>query len=143
MLRLFRLLHVCLAVIVVIALQAHGTVDSRHRVEHSLDFPGVAYADSAAVDHVHDRDHGHDHGASEQTSSGGATVGDTVEADGTEAPVRHHHHHGGADVQLALTGSAAAVSPGPASSGTAGPALDALPPGLSGDGPSHPPKQHG
>jgi hypothetical protein len=135
--RLLRRLHVCLAVIVVIALQTHGAMVSQHRVEHSLDFPGAAYAHTAAADHVHDDDHG----ASEQASSGDAISGDTVEADGNEAPVRHHHH-GGGDIQLALVGSAGTLPPGPASSANKGPLREALPPGVSDDGPSHPPKQH-
>lgn len=130
--RLLRLFCVCLGVTIVAALQAHGAINTGHRIEHSLDFPGVAYADAAAVDHDH---HEPDHQATDSEPPEYGAIADTG---GDERPF-HHHHHGG-DIQLALLAPAALLPVNPVLSANPGPAHDALPPSLSDDGPSRPPK---
>ncbi len=122
---------------IVVALQAHGAINSGHRIEHSLDFPGVAYADAAAVEHDHHHDHDHDN---QTTDSEPPEYAATADTGGDERPI-HHHHHSGGDIQLALLTPAAPIPVNPLLSANPGPAHDALPSGRSDDGPSHPPKQ--
>ena len=119
---------------VVVALQAHGAISTKHRIEHGLQYPGVAYAETASVDHDHD----HDQVEPAPASDGFAL--DVVDADSGDAPVTHHHHSGG-DVQLALTAPMHPIEAGQPGSMTLGPVPDVVPPGYSRDGPSHPPKQ--
>lgn len=123
---------------VVVALQAHGAVSTKHRIEHGLQYPGVAYADTVAVDHDHDHDHDHDQLEPAPISDG--FVLDVADTDNGDAPVNHHHHSGG-DIQLALATPAHPVEAGHPGSMSLGPVPDSVPPGYSRDGPSHPPKQ--
>jgi hypothetical protein len=131
--KLLRLLCVCLAVTVVVALQAHSAIMAQHRVEHTLQFPGVSYADASAIDHDHD----HDQVEPAPVSDG--PVLDVADTNG-DTPVNHHHHSGG-DIHLALATPSHPIDGGLLSSANLGPAPGALPAGLSRDGPSHPPKQ--
>lgn len=131
--RLLRLFCVCLGVTVVVALQAHGAISTKHRIEHGLQYPGVSYAETASFDHGHDHDH-------DQVEPAPVSDGFAVDADNGDAPVTHHHH-GGGDVHLALAAPMHPLEAGHPGSLTLGPVPDSVPPGYSRDGPSHPPKQ--
>ncbi|MGQ3042543.1 MAG: hypothetical protein ACT6R7_10000 [Brevundimonas aurantiaca] len=133
--KLLRLLCVCLGVTIVVALQAHSAITAQHRVEHTLQFPGVSYADASAIDHDHD----HDHDQAEPAPVSDGPVIDVADTDG-DTPVNHHHHSGG-DLQLALATPSHPIDGGLLNPANLGPAPDAMPAGLSRDGPSHPPKQ--
>jgi hypothetical protein len=128
--RLFRLLCVCLGVTVMVAVQMHGVQNNQHSVQHSVQFPGVTYEAMAEVAHHHD------HVPASEAPDGGAVLD---VADNGDAPFSHHHHSGG-DIHLALTAPVHPVGSGLLASLDLGPAPDALPPGLTGDDPSHPPK---
>jgi hypothetical protein len=122
-----------LLVTVMVALQGYGAAIGRHRVEHALDFPGVAYAAMALTDHDHDAPT-----KSAEPEPGLEAPLENPPIDGDEA--RHSHHYGGGDVPMALTEAAAAPSaPWPGASAHAPPpGLD--PAGLAGDETEHPPK---
>ena len=140
--QLLRLLCVCLGVTIVVALQAHGVIDTQHRIEHGLQFPGLSYAESATIDHDHERDHGHEHkhDQPEPSPTDDASVFEVADTPGGDSPIKHHHH-GGGDVHVAL---ATLVHPTEAvitASANLEPAPSLTPPGHRGDGPSHPPKQ--
>lgn len=136
--KLLRLLCVCLGVTIVVALQAHSAVSSQHRVEHTLQFPGVSYADASAIDHDHGHDHDHDQAEPAAVSEG--LVVDVADADAGDTPINHHHHSGG-DIHLALATSSHPIDGGVVSSIRLGPAPGNVPSGVSRDGPSHPPRQ--
>jgi hypothetical protein len=126
-------------VTVVVALQAHGAVNAGHRIEHSLDFPGLAYIDTAAVDHDH-HPGDHDHEAPDNAPPEPAMSGDAADAAGDERPI-HHHSHSSGDVQLALSTPSTLLPVNPLLTANPDPLPETLPSGLSDDGPSHPPKQ--
>jgi hypothetical protein len=130
-------------VIVMIALQAHGVINTQHRIDHALQFPGVAYAETASVDHDHaeDHDHGHDHESfdPEPLSTDIAEAVDVADTGG-DSPINHHHHSGG-DIHVALAAPTHPAQAVISAAARLGPMDSLTPPGLSGDGPSHPPKQ--
>ena len=41
--QLLRLLCICLGVTIMVAVQMHGVINNQHRVQHSVQFPGVSY----------------------------------------------------------------------------------------------------
>lgn len=136
-----RLLCVCLGVTIMVALQAHGVINTQHRIEHGLQFPGVSYAEAALIDHDHEPDHGHghDHHQPEPSPTDDASAFDVADAPG-DGPIKHHHHSGG-DIHVALATPAQPTESVIAASANLGPTPGLTPPGLRGDGPSHPPKQ--
>ncbi|WP_426035069.1 hypothetical protein [Brevundimonas sp. DC300-4] len=130
----FRLLCVCLGVAILVALQAHGVIDTRHRLEHGLQFPGVSYAEAATIGHDHEHDQ------TEPAPTDDASAFDVADRPGGDSPI-NHHHHGGGDVHVALTTPAHQTEAVIMASARLGPASGLRPPGIRGDGPSHPPKQ--
>jgi hypothetical protein len=139
--QLLRHFCVCLAVTIVVALQAHGVINTQHRIEHGLQFPAVSYAEAAMIDHDHEPDHGHehDHEQSEPSPTDDAAAFDVADGPG-DGPVKHHHHSGG-DIHVALATPAHPTESVTTASADLGPAPSLAPPGFRGDGPSHPPKQ--
>ncbi len=141
--QLLRLFCVCLGVTIVVALQAHGVINTQHRIEHGLQFPGVSYAEAAMIDHDHERDQGHghehEHEQPEPSPTDDASAFEIAETP-ADGPIKHHHH-GGGDVQVALATPAHPIESVIMASADLGPTPDLAPPGLRGDGPSHPPKQ--
>jgi hypothetical protein len=99
--------------------------------------------EAATVDHDHAEDHGHGH---DHQSFGPETLStDTAEAvdvaeTGGDSPISHHHHSGG-DIHVALTALTHPAQAVISAAARLGPRNSLTPPGLSGDGPSHPPKQ--
>lgn len=137
--RLFRQLCALVAVTIVVTLQAYGVSNAQHRIEHSLQFPGVDYAEMTAADHDHGHDHEDvDHEDGTSTSDGDASFDTAPTGD---APPMTHHHHAGGDVHLALLTPQHPITDVVARAATLGPLPDALRPGVDDDGPSHPPKQ--
>jgi hypothetical protein len=136
-----RLLCVCLGVTIMVALQAHGVINTQHRIEHSVQFPGVSYAEAAMIDHDHEPDHGHehDHDQPEPSPTDAAAAFDVAESPG-DGPIKHHHHSGG-DIHVGLAMPADPTESIITSSVDLAPAPGLTPPGVRGDGPSHPPKQ--
>ncbi|GAA0624948.1 hypothetical protein GCM10009422_21820 [Brevundimonas kwangchunensis] len=133
-----RLLCVCLGVTIMVALQAHGVINTQHRIEHGLQFPGVSYAEAASIDHDHDHDHEHDQTDPSPTTD--APAFDVADTPGGDAPINHHHHSGG-DVHVALATPVHPTETVISTSAHLGPTPGLTPPGVRGDGPSHPPKQ--
>ncbi|MFN7128002.1 MAG: hypothetical protein ACK4OJ_02955 [Brevundimonas sp.] len=124
-----------------VALQAHGVIDTQHRIEHALQFPGVSYAEAATIDQDQEADHGDEHARDQPESppTGEAATSDVPDKS-IDGPIKHHHHNAG-EIHVAL---ATPVHPSEAvisASGNLAPAAGLTPPGLRGDGPSHPPKQ--
>jgi hypothetical protein len=111
-------------------------MNAQHRVEHSLQFPGVSYADASAIDHDHD----HEHEQAEPAHESDGLVIDVADQDGEPGPINHHHHSGG-DIQLALTAPLHPLNARLSGSMLVQPLPAALPPGLALDGPTHPPRQ--
>jgi hypothetical protein len=138
--KLFRLFCVCLGVTIVVALQAHGAINSQHRIEHGVQFPGVSYADMAEIEHGHDHDQDRDHAPAESSPLDDGPVLDVADTVGGDGPIKHHHHSGG-DVHVALITAQYPVQAGLMDSASLGQKPDLVPPGFSRDGPSHPPKQ--
>jgi hypothetical protein len=132
--QLLRLLCICLGVTIMVAVQMHGVVNNQHRVQHSVQFPGVTY--EAMAETAHDHDHHHDQAETGEDPDAGPVL-DVVNND--DAPVSHHHHSGG-DIHLALAAPVHPVGSGLMDALDLGPAPDALPPGLTGDDPTHPPR---
>lgn len=122
---------------IVATLQAYGVINAQHRFEHALQFPGVAYAETVAEAHGHDH---HDDGGVADDHHADETTVDTPEVGGDDRPI-NHHHHANADLHLALASTSRPVDGAPVAATRLGPAPDALPPGATGDGPTHPPKQ--
>ena len=145
--RLLRLLCVCLGVTVMVAVQMHGVVNSQHRIEHGLQFPGVSYEDAADLAHDHDQHHDHGHGhehghetADDDLVSDQAMSIDMADNSG-ETPFTHHHHNGG-DIHVALAAPVHPAANRLFAPLDLGPALDALPPGALLDAPLQPPRQN-
>lgn len=139
--RLVRQICIGLAVTLMVTLQGFAVRDGQHRLEHALQFPGVAFSDSAADHKHHDDGHDHAHEAEAEIFAAADAAIDAV--DQSEMPVLPHHHHGGGgDVHIALAGLSQPNSP---SSGLA-PALNpARTPPLAGtrpESPLDPPKQN-
>lgn len=140
MTRLFRQICVGLAVTIVVALQAHGVLASQHRAEHSVQFPGVAYADMSMIEHAHGDDHHHEpEGASPAVEVDDASTVDA--ADSPDGAPTTHHHHGGGDIHVALFAPPHPLDESEMSPVNLGPARGTLPPGAIADGPTHPPRQ--
>lgn len=145
MTRLLRQICASLAVTIVVALQAHGAINAQHRIEHSLQFPGVAYADTSMTAHAHGDDHDHEHEADDHVDPVAIDTDDAaafdVAGNGDDGAPMRHHHHGGGDVHLALVSPTHPLGQGLLSTANLGPASGTVPPGASGDGPTHPPRQ--
>lgn len=143
--QLLRLINACLGVAILVALQAHGVIDTRHRIDHSLQFPGVSYAEAAAIDHDHKRrhtlqsDHEHEHDQPQIAPSDNLSALDV--ADGPENGPIKHHHHGGVELPLALALPLAQVEDRTAKTETLALRPGLAPSGLRGGGLFHPPKQ--
>lgn len=143
--RLVRTICACLAVTLVVALQVVNTINAEHRIEHALQFPGVAYAEAAGMDHDHaepsgDVDHDADeHGYQDKASTDIPALAEGGDDDGAR-PI--HHHHSGGDIQMAM-----ADAPKPSDvafyhAAKLGPAPGSVPPGLVLDSPFQPPRQN-
>ena len=141
MARLFRLLCVCLGVTVMVAVQMHGVVNSQHRIEHGLQFPGVAFEDAADLAHDHDHDHEHSHDAADDGPASDPGLSIDAADDSGKTPFNHHHHNGG-DIHVALSAPAHPSASGLFAALDLGPAPDAVPPGAVLDAPHQPPRQN-
>jgi hypothetical protein len=130
-----------LAVTLMVALQGYGMANAQHRVEHALEFPGVAYADQASSDHHHDDDHGHDHHDGAAEAAADIDQGDTQNDGPNGHPVGHHHHSGG-DVHIALNGVTGAPSRSDFNIARLGPTPQTVPPGADIDGLLDPPRHN-
>ncbi|HEY1072070.1 MAG TPA: hypothetical protein VGE49_04010 [Brevundimonas sp.] len=137
---MLRLLCVCLGVTVMVAVQMHGVVNSQHRIEHGLQFPGVTFEDASDLAHDHAPEHGHSHDAADDAPSD-ATVDVAVADEGGKTPFSHHHHNGG-DIHVALAAPVHPTASGMITALDLGPAPDALPPGALLDAPHQPPRQN-
>jgi hypothetical protein len=124
-----------------VAMQAHGVINSQHRVDHGLQFPGVSYAQAALVDHVHEGGHGHEH-EPDQAEPSPTQIASVIDVADTpdDGPINHHHHSGG-DIHVALASPAHPTESVPAPLAHVQPLASLAPPGFRGDGPSRPPKQ--
>jgi len=133
--RLIRLLCIYLGVTIMVAVQMHGVLNNQHRVQHGTQFPGVSY--EAMADVAHDHDHHPDQVQAGETPGSDASL-DAAD-NGQDAPY-NHHHNGGGDIHLALTSPAHPAGSGLMAAVDLAPSPHALPPGLTGDGPSRPPR---
>lgn len=129
----------------VVALQAYGAANAQHRVEHTLQYPGVSYVEMSAAPHAHADDHAQDHDHDHEAPAPDPAPNEGPVADLSETPDGDvplpHHHHGAGDIHLALAAPAHPVAEAVKADARLGPTPGRLPPGVYRDGPSHPPKQ--
>ena len=123
---LARQFCVGLAVILMVAMQGFGAISAEHKIEHAVQFPGVAYVEIAVDDHDHDRD----------------VSFDAADDDVDEKPIKPHHHHGGADQHLIIGDDLPSIDGSMIHVARLGGAPDSVPPGALIDAPHQPPKQN-
>ena len=133
---LARQFCVGLAVTLMVALQGFGAISAEHKIEHAVQFPGVAYVEIAADDHDHD----HDRQAVDAVP--GDTAFDVADSDIDEQPVKPHHHHGGGDQHLVIGDELPSIVGSMIHVARLGPAPDSVPPGALVDAPHQPPRQN-
>ncbi|MFA4900110.1 MAG: hypothetical protein WC563_11340 [Brevundimonas sp.] len=133
---LARQFCVGLAVTLMVALQGFGAISAEHKIEHAVQFPGVAYVEIAADDHDHD----HDRQAVDAVP--GDTAFDVADSDIDEQPVKPHHHHGGGDQHLVIGDELPSIDGSMIHVARLGPAPDSVPPGALVDAPHQPPRQN-
>ena len=117
-----------------VALQAFGAISAEHKIEHAVQFPGVAYVEIAADDHDHDHQ--------VVDASPGDTLVDANDGDFDGQPIKSHHHHGGADQHLVIGDELPLIDASIAYVVRLGPTPESVPPGALIDAPQQPPKQN-
>lgn len=131
---LARQFCVGLAVTLMVALQAFGAISAEHRIEHAVQFPGVAYVEVAADDHDHDRQI--------IDAVPGDIAFDVADSDIDEQPVKPHHHHGGGEQPLVISDDLPSIDGSMIQVVRLGPAPVSMPPGALVDAPHQPPRQN-
>ena len=136
--RLIRQICACIAVTLLVTMQAYGVASARHQIEHGLQFADISFGRSVQLDH-----HGHGDDDAQILVVGvdhASVVLIEPDSAGDDQPVRHHHHNG-VDLHVAMAGGEWPTETRLISSVNLGPTPGALPPGADPDLPSDPPRQ--